>query len=136
MEYIEIAAKRRKKRRKSCVYAPFVLFRGYSFGLACCLCSELGIMLRQPLLQVFGHADVKTLRRLRALQNKDVEKTHGRLAEPEPAAPNSCFVLDWIAGPTDITNVSGGRTGFDLRDAPEAACRGWFVGLVKNRTKS
>jgi len=25
--------------------------------------------------------------------------------------------------------------GFDLRDAPEAACRGWFVGLVKNRTK-
>ena len=28
-----------------------------------------------------------------------------------------------------------GRTGFDLVDTPEAACRGWFVGLVKNRTK-
>jgi hypothetical protein len=28
-----------------------------------------------------------------------------------------------------------GRTGFDHEDAPEAACRGWFVGLVKNRTK-
>jgi hypothetical protein len=29
-----------------------------------------------------------------------------------------------------------GRTGFDLEDAPEAACRGWFVGLVNNRTES
>ncbi len=28
-----------------------------------------------------------------------------------------------------------GRTGFDLKNAPEAACRGRFVGLVKNRTK-
>jgi len=28
-----------------------------------------------------------------------------------------------------------GRTGFDHVSAPEAACRGWFVGLVKNRTK-
>jgi len=25
--------------------------------------------------------------------------------------------------------------GFDLGNAPEAACREWFVGLVKNRTK-
>ena len=30
MEYNEIAAKRRKKRKKSCFYAPFALFRGYS----------------------------------------------------------------------------------------------------------
>jgi beta-lactamase class D len=30
----------------------------------------------------------------------------------------------------------GGRTGFDLMNAPEAACRGWFVGPVKNRTKT
>ena len=29
-----------------------------------------------------------------------------------------------------------GRTGFDLRDAPEAACRGRSVGLVKNRVKN
>jgi small subunit ribosomal protein S1 len=26
--------------------------------------------------------------------------------------------------------------GFDHEDAPEAACRGWFVGLVKHRTKN
>jgi beta-lactamase class D len=32
--------------------------------------------------------------------------------------------------------LEGGRTGFDLKDALEAACRGWFVGLVKNRTKN
>jgi hypothetical protein len=25
-----------------------------------------------------------------------------------------------------------GRTGFDLGNAPEAACRGWFVGLVNH----
>jgi len=25
--------------------------------------------------------------------------------------------------------------GFDLENALEAACRGWFVGLVNNRTK-
>jgi len=29
-----------------------------------------------------------------------------------------------------------GRTGFDQENTPEAACRGWFVGLVKNRTKN
>jgi len=28
------------------------------------------------------------------------------------------------------------EAGFDLKDAPEAACRGWFVGLVKHRTKT
>src|ERR1051326_46232 len=28
-----------------------------------------------------------------------------------------------------------GRTGFDFADTPEAACRGWFVGLVNHRTK-
>jgi len=27
------------------------------------------------------------------------------------------------------------RTGFDLLDTPEAACRGRFVGLVNHRTK-
>jgi hypothetical protein len=29
-----------------------------------------------------------------------------------------------------------GRTGFDFENTPEAACRGWFVGLVKNQTKT
>jgi len=29
-----------------------------------------------------------------------------------------------------------GRTGFDLKFEAQAACRGWFVGLVKNRTKT
>lgn len=33
-------------------------------------------------------------------------------------------------------SMGRGRTGFDLGDAPEAACRGWFVGLVKHRTKT
>src|SRR5437588_8622386 len=28
-----------------------------------------------------------------------------------------------------------GRTGFDLKFEAQAACRGWFVGLVKNRAK-
>ena len=28
-----------------------------------------------------------------------------------------------------------GRTGFDSSLEARAACRGWFVGLVKNRTK-
>jgi beta-lactamase class D len=28
-----------------------------------------------------------------------------------------------------------GRTGFDLVSTPEAACRGWFVGLVNHRTE-
>jgi hypothetical protein len=30
LEYIELSAKRRKNRKKSCVYAPFAHFRGYS----------------------------------------------------------------------------------------------------------
>src|SRR3981189_1449500 len=29
----------------------------------------------------------------------------------------------------------GGRTGFDSSLEAQTACRGWFVGLVKNRTK-
>ena len=29
-----------------------------------------------------------------------------------------------------------GRTGFDLKNTPEAACRGRFVGLVNHRTKN
>jgi hypothetical protein len=32
-------------------------------------------------------------------------------------------------------SVSGGRTGFDLGNAPEAACRGRCVGLVNHRIK-
>ena len=36
----------------------------------------------------------------------------------------------------EYLNHGRGRTGFDLKDALEAACRGWFVGLVKNRTKN
>jgi len=44
--------------------------------------------------------------------------------------------LDGGEGSGDGGDVGGGRTGFDLGNAPEAACRGWFVGLVKNRTKN
>ena len=44
--------------------------------------------------------------------------------------------LDRARKPRDDDYVRfWGRTGFDLGNAPEAACRGWFVGLVKNRTK-
>ena len=35
----------------------------------------------------------------------------------------------------DSPAAARGRPGFDLGDAPEAACRGWFVSLVKHRTK-
>src|SRR6476619_2350798 len=37
--------------------------------------------------------------------------------------PILCFLKFW------------GRTGFDLKLEAQAACRGWFVGLVKNRSK-
>ena len=43
--------------------------------------------------------------------------------------------LDAEGGTSDAPLAARGRTGFDLEDAPEAACRGRFVGLVKNRTK-
>src|SRR6266699_2453858 len=33
------------------------------------------------------------------------------------------------------SSTIGGRTGFDSSFEARAACRGWFVGLVKNRTK-
>src|SRR2546427_12130300 len=32
--------------------------------------------------------------------------------------------------------IARGRTGFDSLLEAQAACRGWFVGLVKNRTKT
>src|SRR5205823_8284314 len=32
--------------------------------------------------------------------------------------------------------IARGRTGFDSLVEAQAACRGWFVGLVKNRTKT
>ena len=31
-----------------------------------------------------------------------------------------------------VTVPHRGRTGFDFADTPEAACRGWFVGLVNH----
>jgi hypothetical protein len=40
MEYNEIAAKRRKKRKRPFVYAPFALFRGYSAFPVCRLCQR------------------------------------------------------------------------------------------------
>ena len=41
IEYRKMAAKKRKKRRSSCVFAPFAPFCGYSFGPACGLCYGL-----------------------------------------------------------------------------------------------
>jgi urea-proton symporter len=44
-------------------------------------------------------------------------------------APSSTVVLMALA-------ALGRPAGFDFAGTPEAACRGWFVGLVKNRTKT
>ena len=50
-----------------------------------------------------------------------------------------------LVGPLDLGPVylnyvdvahGWGRTGFDLEEAPEAACRGRCVGLVKHRIKT
>jgi hypothetical protein len=41
MEYNEMAAKRRKKRKTYCLYAPFASFRGYSLSPLCSLCCGL-----------------------------------------------------------------------------------------------
>ena len=41
MEYNEMAAKRRKKRKSSFIYAPFVHFRGNSLLPVCSLCKRL-----------------------------------------------------------------------------------------------
>jgi hypothetical protein len=41
MEYNEMAAKRRKKRKMSCVYASFALFCGYSIVPVCSPCCQL-----------------------------------------------------------------------------------------------
>ena len=39
------------------------------------------------------------------------------------------------AEPGEALSCKRGRTGFDLKCEARPACRGWFVGLVKNRTK-
>jgi hypothetical protein len=41
MEYNEIAAKRHKKLKSYCVYAPFASLRGYSLFPFCSLCCGL-----------------------------------------------------------------------------------------------
>src|SRR6266404_447608 len=38
--------------------------------------------------------------------------------------------------PYILASQKWGRTGFDLWLEAQAACRGWFVGLVKNRAKT
>src|ERR1700760_636867 len=37
---------------------------------------------------------------------------------------------------TQVVSLVRGRTGFDSLFEAQAACRGWFVGLVNNRTKT
>jgi hypothetical protein len=44
--------------------------------------------------------------------------------------------LTWPILPSIFILSLRGRTGFDLENAPEAACRGRFVGLVNHRTKT
>jgi hypothetical protein len=41
MEYNEIAAKRRKKLKSQCLYAPFAFLRGYSPVPFCSICCGL-----------------------------------------------------------------------------------------------
>jgi len=56
-----------------------------------------------------------------------------------------CMANDWsaVSPQTGLPKktwrpmfVTRGRTGFDSSLEAQAACRGWFVGLVKNRAKT
>ena len=46
------------------------------------------------------------------------------------------FTLNLRRTRPDSILTQRGRTGFDSSLEAQAACRGWFVGLVKNRTKT
>jgi hypothetical protein len=50
-------------------------------------------------------------------------------------APSACIAISGRSVIFISLNFRG-RTGFDLKFEAQAACRGWFVGLVKNRTKT
>src|SRR6476659_3812484 len=54
-----------------------------------------------------------------------------RLATDVPSLLCQTGAIDYIC----IPSYFRGRTGFDLKFEAQAACRGWFVGLVKNRAK-
>src|SRR5438105_10101408 len=52
----------------------------------------------------------------------------------EFTAPSACIAISGRSVIFISLNFRG-RTGFDLKFEAQAACRGWFVGLVKNRAK-
>ena len=54
MEYNELAAKRRKKHKSYCFYAPFASLRGYSLFRFCSLCYGLFSNCLPPTLYTFG----------------------------------------------------------------------------------
>ena len=61
-------------------------------------------------------------------------KTTNHLFNP-PLHSLGTLDLELWSARRDSVAAGWGRTGFDLGDTPEAACRGWFVGLVNHRTK-
>ena len=73
------------------------------------------VVFGQALLQIFCQADIKMFRHLYALQNIDVEKVHGWLAEPQPARSNA---QDGPPSP-----CGSGAAAFALRCA---AGEGWW----------
>src|SRR5882762_4829145 len=60
-----------------------------------------------------------------------------RCFSPSPLATGAPPLLCQIGpiGYIYFLSYFRGRTGFDLKFEAQAACRGWFVGLVKNRAK-
>ena len=56
---------------------------------------------------------------------------------PNTQVVRSCFPNCFVSFGRYISILQKwGRTGFDLLLEAQAACRGWFVGLVKNRAKT
>src|SRR5438094_6196018 len=51
------------------------------------------------------------------------------------ALPGTLGLLHKTVKSGNCSSTKRGRTGFDSSLEAQAACRGWFVGLVKNRTK-
>ena len=62
---------------------------------------------------------------------RNKRKMHGLLSAAVPPGE----ALTSMGNQPILMMFRWGRTGFDLGDAPEAACRGRFVGLVNHRTK-
>ena len=77
MDYNDMAAKRRKKRKRSFVYAPFAPFRGYSLLLICRLCNGLLSNVRLcPRISLSGKAATKEELAAKDRKDRKEETTH------------------------------------------------------------